>query len=345
MPVVGPSVAEPRPSGPPSRATASADRDPSGRGWRDLLAGQAVYGGSRLGALASQLVPGGRIPGLAERLGRLGVIAGGDRRAMAARHQRRVRPELTDAEVDRAVQDVFASYVRYWVESFRLPGTSAADLDAGFSVDGYEHIEAGLAEGNGVILALPHLGGWEWAGFWLTEVKHVGVTVVVEAVEPPELADWFVGLRKELGMTVIPLGPSAAAEVARALKANEIVALLCDRDLAGNGIEVDFLGERTTLPGGPATLAARSGAPLLPAAVYFTDDAHQGIVRPPVDASRSGRLRDDVARITQDLAGELAWLIRQAPEQWHLLQPNWPSDALAEAAAVDHAGDDAGDGA
>jgi len=285
-----------------------------------------VYGGYRLGALASQLVPGGRVPSLAEHLGKLGARAAGDRRAMAARHQRRVRPELTDAEVDRAVQEVFASYVRYWVESFRLPGTSAADLDAGFRCDGYEHIEAGLADGNGVILALPHLGGWEWAGFWLTEVKQVRVTVVAEAVEPPELADWFLGLRRELGMTVIPLGPSAAAEVARALKANEIVCLLCDRDLAGNGIEVDFLGERTTLPGGPATLAARSGAPLLPAGVYFTDDAHRGIVRPPIDVSRSGRLRDDVARITQDLADELAWLIRRAPEQWHLLQPNWPSD-------------------
>jgi phosphatidylinositol dimannoside acyltransferase len=149
---------------------------------------------------------------------------------------------------------------------------------------------------------------------------------VAEAVEPPELADWFVGLRRDLGMTVIPLGPSAAAEVARALKANEIVCLLCDRDLAGNGIEVDFLGERTTLPGGPATLAARSGAPLLPAGVYFTDEAHHAIVRPPVDTGRTGRLRDDVARITQELADELAWLIRRAPEQWHLLQPNWPSD-------------------
>ena len=65
MPVVGPSVAEPRASGAPSRPTASADRDPSGRGWRDQLVGQAVYGGYRLGALASQLVPGRRVPSLA----------------------------------------------------------------------------------------------------------------------------------------------------------------------------------------------------------------------------------------------------------------------------------------
>jgi KDO2-lipid IV(A) lauroyltransferase len=52
-------------------------------------------------------------------------------------------------------------------------------------------------------------------------------------------------------------------------------------------------------------------------------------VRPPLDTSRQGRLREDVGRITQDLAHELEYLIRRAPEQWHLMQPNWPSDYAA----------------
>ena len=92
-------------------------------------------------------------------------------------------------------------------------------------------------------------------------------------------------------------------------------------------MEVEFFGERTTLPGGPATLALRTGATLLPAAVYFRSGRdHLGVVRPPVPVQRSGRLREDIARITQALAQELEILIRAAPEQWHLLQPNWPSD-------------------
>lgn len=96
---------------------------------------------------------------------------------------------------------------------------------------------------------------------------------------------------------------------------------------AGDGIEVEFLGERTTLPGGPATLGLRTGAPVLPAAVYYGDDGRRrGVVRPPLDLTRTGRLRDDVARVTQAMADELGSLIREAPEQWHLLQPNWPSD-------------------
>ncbi|MGH9285712.1 MAG: phosphatidylinositol mannoside acyltransferase, partial [Acidimicrobiales bacterium] len=75
-----------------------------------------------------------------------------------------------------------------------------------------------------------------------------------------------------------------------------------------------------------ATLALRTGAPNLPTTVYFDGRAHYGVVRPPVPAEREGSLRDDVARVTQALAAELEVLIRRAPEQWHLFQPNWPSD-------------------
>jgi phosphatidylinositol dimannoside acyltransferase len=115
--------------------------------------------------------------------------------------------------------------------------------------------------------------------------------------------------------------------VLRALRANRVVCLLCDRDIAGDGVEVEFFGERTTLPAGPATLALRTGAPLLPVAVYFRPHGGQrGWVQAPVPAERQGRLRDDVVRVTQALAGRFEQLIRKAPEQWHLLQPNWPSD-------------------
>jgi lauroyl/myristoyl acyltransferase len=71
----------------------------------------------------------------------------------------------------------------------------------------------------------------------------------------------------------------------------------------------------------------RTGAPVLPVAIYFDDvHGHLGVVRPPIPVERTGRLRDDVARLTQDIAHELEGLIRRAPEQWHLFQPNWPSD-------------------
>jgi KDO2-lipid IV(A) lauroyltransferase len=246
---------------------------------------------------------------------------------MIERHLRRVNPTWSRQRVRAAVQEAFESYARYWVESFRLPSLSAATVAAGIVVDDYGHVVAARREGTGAILALPHLGGWEWAGRWLAE-KGNPVTVVVERIDPPELFEWFADLRAKLGMTVVALGPEAGRATLQALKRNEVVCLLSDRNIGPGGVEVDFFGERTKLPAGPATLALRTGAPILPVAVYFTDERNGpfGLVRPPLVAERRGSLRDDVARVTQALAIELERLIRRAPEQWHLFQPNWPSD-------------------
>jgi lauroyl/myristoyl acyltransferase len=263
----------------------------------------------------------------ARGLGRAAVRVASERRTQVERNLRRVDPTLSAIELRQKVRETFESYARYYEESFRLPGTSAADLDAGFTHEGYEHLDAAIAAGAGSIMAMPHLGGWEWSGFWLTQVKGVPVTAVVERLDPPDLFDWFVDLRRSFGFEIVALGPDAGSATAKALKANHVLALLCDRDLAGSGPEVDFFGERTTLPGGPATLALRTGAPILPTAIYFDGpSSRHAVVLPPLDTSRHGKLRDDVQRVTQDLAHALEELIRRAPEQWHLLQPNWPSD-------------------
>jgi KDO2-lipid IV(A) lauroyltransferase len=246
---------------------------------------------------------------------------------MIERHLRRVHgADLTGTALRRAARATFDSYARYWLESFRLPGRTQADVGTSFSIEGFEHIEAAAAAGRGAVIALPHLGGWEVGGFWLAGQGH-RFTVVVEPIEPPQLFEWFAAYRRTLGMQIVPLGPDAGTAVLRALKDNQLVGLLCDRDLVGDGVEVTFFGETTTLPAGPATLALRTGAPLMSAAVYFAaGDGHHAVVRPPIDIERRGRLRDDVARVTQAVADELEVLIRAAPEQWHLMQPNWPSD-------------------
>jgi phosphatidylinositol dimannoside acyltransferase len=295
---------------------------------RRRLADAVTVGGFRLGSLAARLTPGPIAGATASMMGFGASVANAERRAMIQRHLRRVNPQVSSAVLRVQTQGAFDSYARYYVESFKLPTMSKRSVERGFTKEGYQHIVDGLAEGNGVILALPHLGGWEWAGRWMTDQGH-RLTVVVEPLEPPELFQWFVDLRQSLGMTVVPLGDGAATAVMKALKANEVVCLLCDRDLERNGVEVEFFGERTTLPAGPAMLGLRTGAPVLPTGVYFTPryNGHHAIVRPPLPATRlGGGLRDDVARVTQSLARELEFLIRRAPDQWHLFQPNWPSD-------------------
>lgn len=246
---------------------------------------------------------------------------------------------LGKAESHRAVVRSMNAYGRYWAESFRLPGTPPQAVDAGLDITGYGHLQRALATGRGPIMALPHLGGWEWAAFWLTLVAGLRITVVVEDVQPPELRDFFFDFRRSLGMDVVVLGPDAGRAVTAAITRGEMVVLLSDRDIEGNGVMVEFFGEKTTIPAGPAALALRTGATLLPAAVYFDGHRHRAVIRPPVDVQRLGGYRHDVARVSQLVAHELEGLIGAAPEQWHLLQPNWPSDheALRAAGLADDA--------
>jgi phosphatidylinositol dimannoside acyltransferase len=292
-----------------------------------LSAGTLSYLGYRAGSAVALALPD-KLAEPAARLGaRLMMAAMGGRRRMMGRHLQRVHgPGASSDEVRRAVAAAFDSYARYWLEVFRLPRETPASLEARFDHVGLEHLDGALAGGRGVILAAPHLGNWDMAGAWLATRYH-RPAAVAEIVEPPELFQWFMALREAIGVEIVPLGDGVAGAMVRILGENRIVGLICDRDLGRRGVEVEFFGEVTTLPGGPATLALRTGAPILPAAAYLlAGGRHRMVFRPPLDTTRQGRVAEDVTRITQALAGELESLVRAATDQWHLMQPNWPSD-------------------
>jgi len=245
---------------------------------------------------------------------------------MARNHLRHVYgPEIGDDELERHLRRLMDSYARYYMELFLMPSMSPQRIDESIVFEGVEHVHEAREKGNGVVIAMPHTGNWDLAGAWLAQ--RVPCTAVVERLEPPELYEWFNRVRHRLGFDTVPLGPEAGPALMRALRANRIVGLLCDRDIGGTGVEVEFFGERTKLPGGPATLALRSGAPIVPAAAYFDDEVgHRGVFCAPMTAERTGRLRDDVVRITQAVTHEIERFITQAPTQWHNFQPTWPSD-------------------
>ncbi len=265
-----------------------------------------------------------RVPSLAGGLSWL--VVSPSRRRLLASHQRRLTPEAVGAEIDRRVRAMVASYTRYWIDTLRLPAVSEEESLRAISVEGYHHVEEALAAGRGAILALPHLGGWEWAGRWLA-ARGVEVVSVVERLEPPEVLDWFTSLRADLGIVVHPAGPDTVGRLRETLDRNGVVCLLSDRDVTGGGYEVEFCGEVTRLPAGPAVLALRTGAPLLPTAVYQVEgDRHLGLVVDPIDTARRDGFRRDTERVMADLSAALEALLSRAPEQWHLFQPNWPTD-------------------
>ena len=253
-----------------------------------------------------------------------------ERKFLVRRHLNRTyEKNLPAKDSEEKVKKTFQTYARYWVDSARMQGLSDFQIDSGFTVEGFEHIENAWEAGVGPILALPRLGGWEWAGRWLTCRPNYEVSVVVEPQKPRELFDFMVKYRESFGMNVIPLGPEAGKAVINAIKKNHVVCLLCDRDIEGKGVKVHFFGEETTIPAGPATLAIRTGAKIIPVAVYQKKNSHHAVVCPPISSERSGKFREDVERMSQDIVTVFESLIQKEPEQWHLMQPNWPSDFKA----------------
>jgi KDO2-lipid IV(A) lauroyltransferase len=236
----------------------------------------------------------------------------------------------TPAEVpDALIRASVASYARYWREAFRLPTMNQAALaerlDRVFI--GAEKFDAALVGGRGAVMALPHSGNWDMAGVWLAQ-KYGTFTTVAERLKPESLYDRFIAYRESLGFEVLPLtgGERPPMEVlAERLEANRFVCLMADRDLTRSGVQVDFFGEPTRLPAGPARLALETGAPLHPAHVYYDGDDCVVQIDDALDTS-SG----DVGVITQALADRFAVNIAAHPQDWHMLQPQWLADLSAQ---------------
>ncbi|WP_406141335.1 phosphatidylinositol mannoside acyltransferase [Streptomyces sp. NBC_01089] len=220
------------------------------------------------------------------------------------------------------------SYMRYWMESFRLPAWSADRIREGFVPDDLHHLTDGLAAGKGVILALPHMGNYDLAGAWVTTKLGVPFTTVAERLKPETLYDRFVAYRQGLGMEVLPhTGGSAFGTLARRLRDGGLVCLVADRDLSASGVEVSFFGEATRIPAGPALLAQQTGALLLPVTLWYDGSpVMRGRVHPPVDVPGSGTRTEKTSVMAQALADAFAAGIAEHPEDWHMLQRLWLAD-------------------
>ena len=253
------------------------------------------------------------------------------RRLMVERNIRRVGG-VSAGDMHSAVRQAFIAYARYYIDASVVAKLTPSQVDAGFTFEGFENILDARRRAPGPILALPHVGSWDWAGAWLAQVPGFPVTAVVEEVGHKELFEWMLSYRRRIGMNVLAATPDVLPKLSLALDAGHVICLLCDRNVGAGGVEVEFFGEKIKLPGGAALLARRTGAPIVPAVVYHRGDKRHAVTRPPIFVSKEGNLRETVREATQTLTYELEKMIQVAPSQWHLLQPNWPSDLEALAA-------------
>lgn len=267
---------------------------------------------------------------------------------------RRLRDNLARARPDAAAPELreltgagMRSYLRYWVDAFRLPDWDEGRITTTVRTEGDQPVRDALAAGRGVVGALAHLGNWDHAGAWSSH-RLARVTTVAERLRPEAVFLRFLEFRTALGIEILahprsspdapaPTGPSVTEVLQQRLADGTFVPLLADRDLSGRGVVVDLLGEPAHLASGPAVLAGRTGALLLPI----------GIVYEPSSASPSGwgtvvrfgepfEVPDDspeqVRLAMQRVADGLGEQIRRDPADWHMLQTVFAADLGREPA-------------
>ena len=242
---------------------------------------------------------------------------------------RRVRPDASEAELRQLTRAGMRSYLRYWMEAFRLPSMPTERITSGMTVDGEEqtalsHIKAG----RGVVFALPHTGNVDLAAAWIMTRGFGQISVIAERLKPEAVFQEFLAYRESLGMEVVPHtgGPSPFGVMAQRLRAGRLVCLVADRDLTAAGVEVDFFGLPARIGAGPAALAVRTGAALMPVVLWFSDGGWRGNIYPEIPVPPDGTQAEKVAAMSQQLADAWQTGIAGHPADWHMLQKVFVAD-------------------
>jgi KDO2-lipid IV(A) lauroyltransferase len=243
--------------------------------------------------------------------------------------RRVIGSEASDGELRALSRQAMRSYARYWLEAFRLPVMPVDRLAGGMRDTG--HTETAfdyLAAGRGVVFALPHMGNYDLACAWIVAKGAGSVTAVIERVKPESVYDRFVAFRQGLGMEVLPAsgGTQRFGILAQRLRAGKIVGLICDRDLTGSGIEVEFFGEKARMMGGPAALAVQTGAALMPAILWFEGNGWGVHIHEEIPVPAEGDSRQKAAVMMQQVARLFEAGIRAHPQDWHMLQKVFVAD-------------------
>ncbi len=254
-------------------------------------------------------------------------------------NQRRLMPGAPRKAVFHNARMVSICVAKNYYDLFRLPSMSTAQLQEQFTATGVEHLRAAYERGKGVIVVAPHMGSYNLIPAYVSSLGFRSVAVI-EHIKDPQLHNYFVNLRANHGLQILTAGTQDVRSIVRALRDGAVVFMLSDRDVGTSTDTVQFWGEETRLPSGPALLARRTGAALIAAYTYRTANtqsvagAFPEIVLPAGGGAPDERRAQDTQLVTTFMERTIAL----APDQWAVLQPIWPAltltppPALADAA-------------
>lgn len=232
--------------------------------------------------------------------------------------------EARSPSVRRTAKGSFRYYARMAIDVLRQRRLDAESLRHSIRAEGLEHLDAALARGKGAILVAPHLGNWETAVSLACFVRHR----VLAVSEDGFAAQLVAGNRDRAGIEIVPRSKSLRP-LLRALSSNSLVILVCDLAKDMQASEVDFFGLPSRIPVGPALLARRTGAALVP--IYAIRDHDQRTlvrIEPPVAPHVTDDQERDVQLMSQWIADFFARVIRANVVQWYPYQQYWSDAAL-----------------
>ena len=249
-------------------------------------------------------------------------------RRLEANLARVLGPDASEERIREVSKQGMRNYMRYYCDTFRLEGWSRQRIRDTFHVENEQRLLASLNSGRGVVLALPHMGNWDHAGAWATTVAADGFTTVAERLKPEKLFERWLHYRESIGMEVLPLtgGTGTFAGLMRRLKSGGMVCLVAERDLTDSGVRVEFFGETTKLPAGPAALAIATGAALHPVTLWYGDGIQYAKIWPELPVPATGSKPEKIAALCQAVADDFAEGIAEHPADWHMLQRLWLVD-------------------
>ena len=234
----------------------------------------------------------------------------------------RVMPEYAAAKLEELTKLGMRSYLRYWFDTFRLSRWSKNRIISTTQVIRENLLRDPIQSKQGCIVALPHAGNCDHAAAYFCSTG-ITLTAVVEKLKPEAIFKKFLAYRESIGIEAISHKEKTIPILTKRLQAGKLIALVADRDMSRNGVEVNFFGKTSKMPSGPAILAIKTGAPLITAYVRYTLDGIQIIFDETIKPTNSGNEEDQIKIITQSIADNFAKRIKEYPVDWHMLQRIW----------------------
>ena len=247
----------------------------------------------------------------------------GIRRGVVERQIAAAFPELSTADVETMSARSYESLGRTSIETAVLPGASAKDiLERVHRVEGWEHVEAARAKGQGVILVTGHLGNWEFGGAYFA-ARGVPIDVVARGMANPIFEAYVGRTRRKIGMEVIH-DKDAVRRTPRSLRDNRCVAFVSDHDALGLASTfVPFFGRPAKTPRGPAVFALRFAVPVLFVAIVREPSGKYAVLIEPVPVHPTGDREADIDAIVLSYTEMLERYVRRYPAQYFWQHRRW----------------------